>query len=190
MGTHPLLISTGFLKYPLELKKTSVRTEEKLQLVYTEFFFQFLLKFYFSSNGYFKKPVEINRGWRHQKVILRLTDLFRVSVQLWNFQARFSVTRLVHERILGMLADFPEVMLIQNWKKFDQYSTHSELYYTKSTEINIFTRTFLRSKSNCIYCQIVTKIFIKDLHQLKPLQNKKGQKNLGYPRKKQSFYKE
>ena len=25
---------------------------------------------------------------------------------------------------------------------------------------------------------------------LKPLQNKKGQKNLGYPRKKQSFYKE
>ena len=25
---------------------------------------------------------------------------------------------------------------------------------------------------------------------LKPLQDKKGQKNLGYPRKKQSFYKE
>ena len=25
---------------------------------------------------------------------------------------------------------------------------------------------------------------------LKPLQNKKGRKNLGYPRKKQSFYKE
>ena len=25
---------------------------------------------------------------------------------------------------------------------------------------------------------------------IKPLQNKKGQKNLGYPRKKQSFYKE
>ena len=100
------------------------------------------------------------------KVILRLTDLFRMSVQLWNFQARFSVTRLVHERILGMLADFPEVMLIQNWKKFDQYSTHSELYYTKSMEINIFTRTFLRSKSDCIYWQIVTKIFIKDLHPL------------------------
>ena len=89
-----------------------------------------------------------------------------MSVQLWNFQARFSVTRLVHERILGMLADFPEVMLIQNWKKFDQYSTHSELYYTKSMEINIFTRTFLRSKSDCIYWQIVTKIFIKDLHRL------------------------
>ena len=104
--------------------------------------------------------------WRHQQVILRLTDLFRMSVQLWNFQARFSVTRLVHERILGMLADFPEVMLIQNWKKFYQYSTHSELYYTKSTEINIFTRTFLRSKSDCIYWQIVTKIFIKDLHPL------------------------
>ena len=29
----PLLISTGFLKYPLELKK--------IQLVYTDFFFQF-----------------------------------------------------------------------------------------------------------------------------------------------------
>ena len=27
-------------------------------------------------------------------------------------------------------------------------------------------------------------------HVLKPLQNKKGQKNLGYPRKKPSFYKE
>ena len=26
--------------------------------------------------------------------------------------------------------------------------------------------------------------------RLKPLQNKKGQKNLGYPRKKQTFYKE
>ena len=26
--------------------------------------------------------------------------------------------------------------------------------------------------------------------KIKPLQNKKGQKNLGYPRKKQSFYKE
>ena len=26
--------------------------------------------------------------------------------------------------------------------------------------------------------------------EIKPLQNKKGQKNLGYPRKKQSFYKE
>ena len=25
-------------------------------------------------------------------------------------------------------------------------------------------------------------------NQLKPLQNKKGQKNVGYPRKKQSFY--
>ena len=35
--SFPLLISTGFLKYPLELKK-------KIQLVYTEFFFQFLLK--------------------------------------------------------------------------------------------------------------------------------------------------
>ena len=30
----PLLISTGFLKYPLELKKKSVRTEKKIQLVY------------------------------------------------------------------------------------------------------------------------------------------------------------
>ena len=29
---HPLLISTGFLKYPLELKKKSVRTEKKIQL--------------------------------------------------------------------------------------------------------------------------------------------------------------
>ena len=28
------------------------------------------------------------------------------------------------------------------------------------------------------------------LHNLKPLQNKKGQKNLGYPRKKQPFYEE
>ena len=30
--TNPLLISTGFLKYPLELKKNSVRTEKKFQL--------------------------------------------------------------------------------------------------------------------------------------------------------------
>ena len=31
--TNPLLISTGFLKYPLELKKKkSVRTEKKFQL--------------------------------------------------------------------------------------------------------------------------------------------------------------
>ena len=45
--TNPLLISTGFLKYPLELKKTSVRTEKNFQLVCTEIFFQFLLKFFF-----------------------------------------------------------------------------------------------------------------------------------------------
>ena len=32
--TAPLLISTGFLKHPLELKKISVRTEKKIQLVY------------------------------------------------------------------------------------------------------------------------------------------------------------
>ena len=42
---YPLLISTGFLKYPLELKKISVRTEKKFQLVYTDFFF--------SSNWFF-----------------------------------------------------------------------------------------------------------------------------------------
>ena len=29
---YPLLISTVFLKYPLELKKISVRTEKKIQL--------------------------------------------------------------------------------------------------------------------------------------------------------------
>ena len=41
----PLLIYTGFLKYPLELrKKKSVRTEKKFQLVYTEIFFQFKLR--------------------------------------------------------------------------------------------------------------------------------------------------
>ena len=39
--SHPLLISTGFLKYPLELKKKSVRTLEKFQLVYTDFLSQF-----------------------------------------------------------------------------------------------------------------------------------------------------
>ena len=43
-------------------------------------------------------------------------------------------------------------------------------------------------------------VFMREVHYemaakyipciLKPLQNKKGQKNLGYPRKKQSFYKE
>ena len=47
--SNPLLISTGFLKYPLELKKkNSVRTEKKIQLVYTEILFQFLLNFFFS----------------------------------------------------------------------------------------------------------------------------------------------
>ena len=36
----PLLISTSFLKYPLELKKKkSVRTEKKIQLVYNWIFF-------------------------------------------------------------------------------------------------------------------------------------------------------
>ena len=43
----PLLISTGFLKYPLELKKKSVRTEKKIHLVYTEVFFQFQRIFFF-----------------------------------------------------------------------------------------------------------------------------------------------
>ena len=32
--------------YPLELQKNSVGTEKKFQLVYTEFFFQFLLNFF------------------------------------------------------------------------------------------------------------------------------------------------
>ena len=32
LHSYPLLISTGFLKYPLELKKKSVRTEKKFQL--------------------------------------------------------------------------------------------------------------------------------------------------------------
>ena len=45
---YPLLISTGFLKYPLNWKKNSVRTEKKNQLVYTEILFLFLLKFFFS----------------------------------------------------------------------------------------------------------------------------------------------
>ena len=34
------------------------------------------------------------------------------------------------------------------------------------------------------------RMFSDNFKALKPLQNKKGQKNLGYPRKKQSFYKE
>ena len=55
----PLLISTGFLKYPFwHLFQTGIKFQYKL----TDFFFQFLLNFFFSSNGYFKKPVEINRG--------------------------------------------------------------------------------------------------------------------------------
>ena len=32
--TYPLLISPGFLKYPLELKEKSVRMEKKNHLVY------------------------------------------------------------------------------------------------------------------------------------------------------------
>ena len=31
--TNPLLISTGFLKYPLELKKKSVRTEKNAHIM-------------------------------------------------------------------------------------------------------------------------------------------------------------
>ena len=55
---NPLLISTGFLKYPLR----HLFHEKKFQYKLTDFFFQFSLKFFYSSNGYFKKPVEINRG--------------------------------------------------------------------------------------------------------------------------------
>ena len=92
--TIPLLISTGFLKFPLRhsfqtgikisvslywnffsvlteiffsvqtynWKKISVSTEKKFQYKLTEFCFQSSQKFFFSSNGYFKKPLEINRG--------------------------------------------------------------------------------------------------------------------------------
>ena len=56
--TYPLLICTGFLKYPFG---HSFQTEIKINFKTNWFFFQFLLKFFFSSNGYFKKPVEINR---------------------------------------------------------------------------------------------------------------------------------
>ena len=46
-GDYPPVDSTVFfLKYPLELQKNSVGTEKKFQLVYTEFFFQFLLNFF------------------------------------------------------------------------------------------------------------------------------------------------
>ena len=48
--SDPLLISTGFLKYPLELKKNSVRAEKKNQLVYTDFFFSSYGKFFSVSN--------------------------------------------------------------------------------------------------------------------------------------------
>jgi hypothetical protein len=48
--TNPLLMSTGFLKYPLELKKKIVTTEKKNQLVYTDFF-----SIFFSSNLQLKK---------------------------------------------------------------------------------------------------------------------------------------
>ena len=49
-------------------KKNSVRTEKKNQLVHTEIFFQLVYNWIFIpvwskwQNGYFKKPVEINRG--------------------------------------------------------------------------------------------------------------------------------
>ena len=52
LTTYPLLISTSFLKYPLELKK-------KFQLVYN---WIFILVWNECRNGNFKKPVEINRG--------------------------------------------------------------------------------------------------------------------------------
>ena len=41
--SFPLLISTGFLKYPLELKKKiQLELKKKIQLVYTEILIQFL----------------------------------------------------------------------------------------------------------------------------------------------------
>ena len=45
-GPDPLLISIAFSKYPLELKKKSIRTEKKNQLVYTEIFLQRSLIFF------------------------------------------------------------------------------------------------------------------------------------------------
>ena len=45
----PLLISTGFLKYPLELKKKNqLELKKKFSYKLTEIFFQCSLKFFFS----------------------------------------------------------------------------------------------------------------------------------------------
>ena len=48
--------------YPCDLHwffEISIRAEKKFQLVYTEFFFQFLLKFFFSSNLELKKNFSV-----------------------------------------------------------------------------------------------------------------------------------
>jgi hypothetical protein len=61
----PLLISTGFLKYPLELKKISIRPEKIFQLVCTEFLSQFeiIAEMEISKNQWRSTggQVEINR---------------------------------------------------------------------------------------------------------------------------------
>ena len=46
----------------------STRTEKEIQLVYTEIFFQFLLKFFSSSNLELKK--DFSENWRKKSVSL------------------------------------------------------------------------------------------------------------------------
>ena len=63
------------------------------------------------------------------------------------------------------------------------------LAWVGSLQCRPSTKVIIHKSSDEVSLKPIQGSFSSNIFKLKPLQNKKGQNNLGYPRKKQSFYK-